>query len=232
MFPTRRCTVFAAGVLLGLTLAACETTPSGQTQPAAGPSPVNQRELDRQAAWTEAIAGLDFSTGLVVVENPPVAANPARAREMMTQGHEAMNSNHRVQAVKAYADAVRADPDMPEAYYRLGEAMTARGKTDMAIACFRTVTKMQPENTEAHFELAMALSRDSRHEEAIDAMSALLDLDPANGPAHERLAIWYSALNDYGSAWEHVHAAQAAGHGVPPQLINRLSEMMADPAAR
>lgn len=232
MFPTRRCIVFTAGVLLGLTLTACETTPSGQAQPAAGPSPVNQRELDRQAAWTEAIAGLDFSTGLVVVENPPAAVNSARASEMMTQGDEAMNSNHRVQAVKAYADAVRADPGMPEAYYGLGQAMIGRGKIDLAIACFRTVTEMQPRNTDALFELAMALSRDSRDREAMATLNKLIELDPNNGRAHERLAIWNFAINEYEAAWKHVHSAQAAGYGVPPQFIERLGEMMADPSAR
>lgn len=232
MSMTRRTTAITASVLLGLALAACETTPQATTEAAAGPSPVNQRELDKQAAWTEAIAGLSFDTGMVVVQNPPDQSNRAQALRMMEQGQLAMAGNNRTPAVHAYADAVRVAPDMPEAYFGLGQAMTAKGRTDMAIASFRTVTNMQPDNIDAHVELATALWRDSHSDQAIAAMEDVLNLDPTHGYAHERLAIWYYFQNDYSSAWDHVNAARNVGHPMPPQFINNLNSAMPEPTAR
>jgi tetratricopeptide (TPR) repeat protein len=233
---------FSAGLLLIVMLTSCQTTPPAEGSLAAdrsatdeteiGISPVNERSRRSQAAWAAAIEGLNFETGRVVVEQPPAAGDVAEARRFLEQGEQEYAANRRTETVAACAAAVRAAPDLPEAYAALGQAMIAKGKTDLAIACYRTVIDLQPENIEARVELANALAREMRYEEATTEMEAVLGLDPAHGPAHERLAIWSYYDEDYATAWAHVRAARAAGHEMPPQFITLLSRKMAEPGAR
>lgn len=220
-----------------LTVTGCQTSQPVAAQPAAaqadtGPSPVNQRTRLAQEAWAEAVRGLSFETGLVVVDQPPPRSDVAAARRLLEQGDVEKAANRRTQAVAACAAAVRAAPDLPEAHFALGEAMIMKGKTDLAIACYRTIIDLRPENIEARVELANALAREMRLEEAIAEMEAVLALDPDHGPAHERLAIWHYYGENYAAAWEHVRAARAAGLEMPPQFITLLSARMPEPGAR
>jgi tetratricopeptide (TPR) repeat protein len=215
----------------------CQSSQPLTSQPVAGqadtgPSPVNERTRRAQAAWAEAIRGLSFETGLVVVDQPPARSDVTAARRLLEQGDIEKAANRRTPAVAACAAAVRAAPDLPEAHFALGDAMTMKGKTDLAAACFRTVIDLQPENIEARVKLAGALAREMRHDEAIAEMEAVLALDPEHGPAHERLAIWHYYGEDYAAAWAHVRAARAAGQEMPPQFITLLSGKMPEPTGR
>jgi tetratricopeptide (TPR) repeat protein len=194
-------------------------------------NPMSERERERLEAWNEAVAGLSFETGRVVVEQPPAEDDVALAEAKIAEGLEIMPTNHRTETVAAFAAAVRAAPGMVEPYMLLGRAMTGKGRTEMAIACYRTVLDKDPVQIEAHYELALALSRIMRQDEAIMQMNALLELDPNYGKAHERLAIWHYQAGDYDRAWEHVHAARAIDHELPPQFIELLVQQSPDPDA-
>jgi tetratricopeptide (TPR) repeat protein len=240
MLPIRHAMSFLAGALLLVLMSACQSTPESTTRPATtqpdgssspAPSPMSERERARQQAWQEAIAGLNFDSGRVIVEEAIVADGPELYRSKMAEGREKLQINHKTPAVKAFAEAVRSAPQRIEPYMALGQAMIVKGKTDLAEACFRSALDLDPEHVEAHTELAMTLSRERHRAEAIESMRRVLDLDPDNGFAHERLAIWHYYDGDFASAWEHVDAARQLGHPMPPQFINLLSEKMADPAA-
>jgi tetratricopeptide (TPR) repeat protein len=234
---SRSICALAASLALAFLVAGCQTaTPasnsSASAQAGAGPSPVNERSARERAEWEAAIAGLSFDTGRVVVDAPPARSNEARATRLLEEGDAELASNHRTKAVAAYAAAVRAAPDLPHAYVVLGEAMITKGKTELAIACYRTTLDLQPQDFETRVALAETLAREMRHEEAIAEMDAVIAAVPGHGRAHERLAIWHYYDGDYAAAWRHVRAARAAGHEMPPQFITLLSGKMAEPAAR
>ncbi len=196
---------------------------------ATGISPMNERDLQRRAAWVEAIRGLGFDTGRVVVESPPKTSDPELAARKMTEGDAAREANHKTRAVKAYAAAVRAASDQIEPYLALGHAMNFKGKTQLAEACFRTAVEMDPNHVEAREWLARTLDIGQRRAEAIAEMEAALEVDPNHAPAHERLAIWRYYTGDPASAWSHVHASRRLGQSLPPQFIQLLTEKMPDP---
>jgi Flp pilus assembly protein TadD len=237
MRSSRYATAAVASLAFLLAATGCQTSQPAASQPEAaqadtGPSPVNERTRRSREAWAEAIRGLSFETGLVVVDEPPARSDVAAAQRFMEQSLAEQAANRRTEAVAACAAAVRAAPDLPEAHAALGRAMIMKGKTDLAIACYRTVISLRPENVEARVELAGALAREMRQEEAIAEMEAVLALDPDHGPAHERLAIWHYYGEDYAAAWAHVRAARAAGQEMPPQFITLLSGKMPEPGAR
>jgi tetratricopeptide (TPR) repeat protein len=231
--------IFALGASLALALVVtgCQTTSpapgsSAAAAPDTGPSPINERSARERAEWEAAIAGLSFDTGRVIVETPPARVDAARTKRLMEEGDGELASNHRTEAVAAYASAVRADPNLPAAYAALGKAMITKGKTDLAIACYRTALDLQPENVETRFALAETLAREMRYEDAIVEMDVVANADPGYGRAHERLAIWHYYTGDYVAAWRQVRAARAAGHEMPPQFITLLSRKMPEPGAR
>ncbi|MFQ5501673.1 MAG: tetratricopeptide repeat protein [Phycisphaerae bacterium] len=232
-----------AGISVLSLLSACETRSqiepradalrqSDEIQPrAVAISPMNERDLQRQAAWTEAIRGLGFDTGRVVVKSPPQTSDPELAARKMAEGDAARETNHKTRAVKAYAAAVRAAPDQIEPYLALGHAMNFKGKTQLAEACFRTAVDMDPNHVEAREWLARTLDIGDRRAEAIAEMEAALEVDPNHAPAHERLAIWRYYTGDPASAWSHVHASRRLGQTLPPQFIRLLTDKMPDPGA-
>jgi Flp pilus assembly protein TadD len=240
MLPIRHVTPFVVAALLLVAMPACESTPDATTRPAAtqadgssspAPSPMSERELARQRDWQEAIAGLSFDTGRVIVEEPLADGGAGLYEAKMAEGREKLQTNHKTPAVKAFAEAVRIAPQRVETYVALGYAMITKGKTDLAEACYRTALDLDPDHVEAQTELAMTLSRERRRAEAIAAMERVLDLDPGNGFAHERLAIWHYYDGEFATAWEHVNAARRLDHTMPPQFIKLLQEQMSDPAA-
>ena len=193
-------------------------------------SPLSERDLRERREFAEAIEGLTFREGSVEVA-PVSAPDPARAAEHAAHGAREYELNHRTAAIKAYVLAVRNAPDDAPLYARLGDAFVAKGKTDMAIAAFRTAARLDEGLIEARVGYANTLAMEARTAEAIEAMEAVLALDPDNAIARERLAVWEYYEGNYAAAWEHVGHARRAGHPIPPQLIPLLERQMPDPAA-
>jgi len=236
MPSTRAVGVCAASLLAVFALAGCQSGPETTAQApaeatpsarAAAPdgttSPISRRDKARQKAWAEAIDGLRFDRGLVEVVQPPATPDTELAARMMTEGDTALNMNHRTPAVKAYAAAIRAAPDMTEPYFRLARALVTKGKTDLAIASYRTIIAKAPDNVEGYVGLAKMLAMQQRYDEAVAEMETATRLDPGHGRAHERLAIWEYYRGNDEAAWDHVRSARAAGQPLPPQFINLLT---------
>ena len=189
-----------------------------------------RRPLDQiqEARFLEAVSGLDFQTGLVVVVEP-TGEDRQRARVYHAQGQQKLQANRRTGALAAFTRAVRTDPDWAVAYNSLGGALQTKGKGEHALAAFRTAVSLDPRYTEAQFNLASALARLNRHTQAIEQMKRVLALDPRHGAAHERLAIWYYYQQNTAAAWRHVHSAQELGRQPPAQFLARLEGQRPQP---
>ncbi len=227
MIPDRRSVALLACITVGIFAEACQESPA--PPPAAdGAMPRDPRGEIKEARFQEAIRGLDFETGLVVVKEP-LAGDRDLALEHQALGLEALAGNRFTGAIKALAHAVRTDPQLAEAHHDLGRALAAKGKTEYAIAAFRTALALEPEPIETRFNLAAALARLGREPEAIDEMQAVIERDPQNAVALERMAVWHYYTGDHAGAWAHVHAARVLGRPLPPQFLALLEAQMPDP---
>jgi len=205
--------------------------PTASGEENASASPMNERDRERMAAWAEALQGLSFDSGVLQLKEPPAQSDLAAAAQLIKQGDAEREINHRIPAVKAYANAVRVAPDMPNAYLGLGRALVAAGKLDEALATFRALVRLDPRNAQGRTEFAMALSMRKQMSEAVAEMNRVLEIDPSNAFAHERLAIWAYYQGDYSAAWEYVRGARKLGHDMPPQFMELLAKQMPDPSA-
>jgi tetratricopeptide (TPR) repeat protein len=220
--------LFAACLAATLACQACQTTQESEPDAAAGARPVDSRTALKEARYREAVQGLDFDSGLVIVVEA-TGDDPALARQYRDQGLERLESNRLTGALTMLAAAVRTDPQYAEGYESLARGLRAKGKGEHALAAYRTALTLDPDFLAAQEGLALQLARVGRRGEAIPEMERVLELDPQNAGAHERLAIWNYYDEDFDAAWRHVHAARDLDHQLPPQFIALLEAQMPDP---
>jgi tetratricopeptide (TPR) repeat protein len=196
-----------------------------------GTSPI---EDYRQALYQEAIRGLTYESGFVefaedaqevLAEVPP----GTDAATLVTRGAAELEQNIAIAAIKTLTLAVLLDPEVPAAYQGLGRAFLGKGKTEEAIACFRSALRLDPNLIDTRFELALTYWRQADYQEAIETWRHVLTLDPNHARTHERLSIALYYLGDYKDAWRHVHAAEALDQEVPPQFRRLLEARMPEP---
>ena len=191
-------------------------------------------QVGKQELLRRALTGLSFSSGYVEIDDGIAGRMPDRsekelARQRCRQAAELLGRNNRVEAIRAYKEAILIAPDHAGGYYGLGQALLTKGKTEFAIAAFRTALRIQPQFADAQSRLAFALGMAARWQEAIAEYRRLLEIDPQYPAAHARLAgvLYYSG--DIEAARESADAAAAAGHPVPPQLAVLLQGQMPEP---
>ena len=99
------------------------------------------------------------------------------------------------EAIAAYREAIRLEPDDTKAHYNLGLALHAQGKLTAAIADYREAIRLKPDFAEAHNSLAFALWNQGTRAEAVVEYREAIRLKPDFARAHNNLA---SALLEQG----------------------------------
>lgn len=197
---------------------------SAQPSPVAGIKPPPSTEDVKEARFHQAIEGLNFETGFVVVDPISRRPNTRLASQHHAEGVEAYNQNRIIDAITLQNEAVRTDPNWPVAYNSLGRALLGEGEGELAAAAFRTALALDERYTEARFNLSYAVAGLGNQAKAIELMNGVVQAQPNNVEAHERLAIWNYYLGKYETAWSHVLRAQNLGHVMPPQFIDLLQK--------
>ncbi len=118
--------------------------------------------------WIALAAAAVMMTGLKAraQDNPPAQPDsllpppraPTASREvtaLLKDGDAAMKEQFYIKAMKAYYDAVKAEPGNPDALYRLGLAYEVNGNPKAAALRFRQTLKVDPDYVAA----AQALAR-------------------------------------------------------------------------
>ena len=213
-------TVFAAVTVIG----GCQTAETVGTAGARPPSTENVKE----ARFHQAIEGLNFESGLVVVDPSGRRPNIRLAAKHHAEGVEAYDQNRIIDAITLQNKAVHTDPNWPVAYNSLGRALLGEGEGGLAAAAFRTALTLDVQYTEARFNLSYAVAGLGNQAKAIELMNGVVQVQPDNVEAHERLAIWNYYVGEFETAWSHVHQAQNLGHSMPPQFIALLQQQAPD----
>ncbi len=93
------------------------------------------------------------------------------------------------------------------AYYNLGAALAAEGRTAEAIERYRDAVKRLPTYVDAHNNLGFALAQESRLEEAAQHLREAVKLRPAWALAHYNLAFVLDRQGRTAEALEHLREA-------------------------
>ena len=120
-------------------------------------------------------------------------------------GAEAINAGRAQDAMKAYDEALKYDPDLAEAHLGKGVVYElAFGKLDEAEAEYRKAIALKPTLAEAHNNLGQLLARTGRLEEAVKefdvASSIMLYREPWVARCNKGQALWRMGKKEEGVA--------------------------------
>jgi len=148
---------------------------------------------------------------------PNGQAAGADARALFQRGMEAYRKNRDREAVEAFAEATRIEPDFAEAYYRLGLAHAALGEDNeadkafkAAVEAYERVLKHDEKNAEALYFLGLAHVKLGEYEEAVKAFKESIKNSPEEdddkyyelGLAHYKLAQYPESIKALNKALE------------------------------
>jgi arylsulfatase A-like enzyme/predicted Zn-dependent protease len=119
--------------------------------------------------------------------------------------------------------ALAADPEIIEAYSRLGNIYTKAGKHADAVAAYKQALGLDPEHLQSTYNLALAYRALGQIDEAIVGFERTEQLDPRSGRAHFQLGDIFMQRGDPARALDVLTKGLALDVDRPPFLV-KLAE--------
>jgi Flp pilus assembly protein TadD len=145
------------------------------------------------------------SAGTAEVSNS-LDGDRTRARTLLEKGKEMYRSDQDAEAVLALQEAVRLDPDLAEAHFRLGLGYESLGKREeaetaykKAVAAYKKYLEENEEDPEAHYDLGQTYAGLGQYSDAIREYREATKLkeDP---DVYYDLGVAYTKLAQYDAA--------------------------------
>lgn len=93
---------------------------------------------------------------LALLAVPFIVHRAGSAQRWNEEGVAFFDAGNDADAIRAYAEAVKADPDLSKAHYNMGLAYWRMGQPDQARECFRKALDSDPADTAASAMLTRA----------------------------------------------------------------------------
>jgi len=149
------------------------------------------------------------------------------------------NLDRHQQAVDAYKQAIRTDPDVAQAHAALGKAYMRQGGQyvfvqpnpdwtkgrplfEQATECFKEAIRLQPDDVQLHADLGLMYSLLGRPREAVEVLTDAIRLKPDHAYAHFHLGGAYLDLGDRGQALEEYKVLKELDAHLAAELFNML----------
>jgi hypothetical protein len=120
---------------------------------------------------------------------------PGKARSYSGLGDALFKQGRYEEAIPCFQEAIRLEPEYPDALNNLGACLHKQRKYGEAIACFQKALVYNPSYVDAHANLGLSYRASGEIDKAIFHFRRALMLDPYNEIANEQLqsAINYAA---------------------------------------
>ena len=146
------------------------------------------------------------SAGSATVSNG-LDGNRDRARELLAKGKELYRDDQDEQAVQAFQEAVKLDPDLAEAHFRLGLGYEALGKREeseaeykKAVETYRKYLADHEDDSEAHYDLGQTYAGLGQYSEAIREYRLATKLKEDDPDIYYDLGVAHTKLAQYDAA--------------------------------
>jgi tetratricopeptide (TPR) repeat protein len=139
------------------------------------------------------------------------------ARAQFQRGMEAYRGDRDDEAVEAFKEAARLDPEFAEAHYRLGLAYAVVGQDEESEKSFETAAKLyekildkEPKNSDAQFYLGLTYGKLGKYDQSVKFFKEAVRNSPEEdddkyyelGLAHYKLAQYKEAIAAFNKALE------------------------------
>ena len=156
---------------------------------------------------------LDFTVADLAARAVPLARRTAAAahesseemsaEEWFALGYE-LEATELDEAIRAYGEAVRLDPDHADAHVNLGRLLHERGAVGAAARHYRKAAALRPGDATAAYDLGVALQDLGRLEEAAKVYGAAIELAPSHADTYFNLSAVYERLGREALAIRHL----------------------------
>ena len=149
------------------------------------PAPLpNTPENALLAAVAQVSQKSDLARGLPRLAAEIQRQKPARHEPYVELGQAWLASGNKANAIAAFEEALRRQPDSVFATLSLADALTASTQTGRAIALLGAFVKASPNEPLVWYQLGLARAKSGRRAEAIEALKTSLSLDPDVAEVH------------------------------------------------
>lgn len=142
---------------------------------------------------------------------PPVsnglAGDRSRARALLDQGKQLYRNDQDEEAVWAFREAVKIDPDLAEAHFRLGLGYESLGKTEeaeseykKAVEAYKKYFAENPDDAEARYALGQTYAGLGQYSEAIRQYREATKLKKDDPDIYYDLGVAHTKLAQYDAA--------------------------------
>ena len=142
---------------------------------------------------------------------PPVSNNlpedRTRARGLLDKGKELYLNDQDAEAVLAFMEAIRLDPDLAEAHFRLGLGYESLGKREeaeteykKAVQAYKKYFQQDREDAEAHYALGQTYANLGQYSDAIREYREATRLKDDDPDIYYDLGVAYTKLAQYDAA--------------------------------
>ena len=136
-----------------------------------------------------------------------LAGDRTRAHEQLEKGKELYRNDQDTEAVLAFQEAVRLDPDLAEAHFRLGLGYESLGKREeaegeykKAIEAYKKYFAENRDDAEAHYALGQTYANLGQFSEAIREYREATKLKDDDPDVYYDLGVAYTKLAQYDAA--------------------------------
>jgi len=146
------------------------------------------------------------SAGPSTVSNN-LAGDRTRAKEQLEKGKELYRNDQDAEAVLAFMEAARLDPDLAEAHFRLGLGYESLGKREeaeaeykKAVAAYKKYLEENENDPEAHYDLGQTYAGLGQYSDAIREYREATRLKEDDPDMFYDLGVAYTKLAQYDAA--------------------------------
>jgi len=145
-------------------------------------------------------------------ENRVETRQARQARKQQALGHKFFRKNNLAEALRAYDEAIRIQPNNPEAYFWRGRLFVSKGDMEKAASDFRRAVALNPSYVEAYENLGWLFSQTGDFDESIRYLTRSIELRPDNGWAYYQRGHSYYKKGDMESALKDAKKACRLGY--------------------
>ncbi len=146
------------------------------------------------------------SAGSAGVSNN-LARDPGRARALLEQGKELYREDKDEEAVAAFQEALKSDPQLAETHFRLGLGYEALGKREEAEAEYKKAVESlkkylseHEDDAEAHYDLGQTYAGLGQYSDAIREYREATKLKDNDADIYYDLGVAHTKLAQYDAA--------------------------------
>jgi len=147
-----------------------------------------------------------------------------RAEEYIKQGIAYGQLGKHKDALLAFKEAIRLQPDNALAHSLLGTAYSSLGRFEEAEPCYKKSIQSKPDFYAPYFNLGSIYNQLGRHKEAIEAYKQAINLKPDDSDTHYNLGITYLELGNREAAMEEYKILKSLENEKAHELLKLINK--------